>query len=432
MSIVLVGLNHRTAPVEMRERLAFSEEACAQSLPRLVDGETIREGLIFSTCNRVEVLTATERLTASDAASRIGDFLSQTRNVSPDLLRPHLYVHADEQAVRHVFRVACSLDSMVVGEPQILGQVRRAYALAVEAGTAGRVLHRLLHHAFHTAKRVRTETGIGAAAISISYTAVELGRKIFGSLAHRAVLLIGAGEMAELALRHLVKAGASRILVANRTVQRAQQLAAQFGGEAIAEERLTEALSQADVVICSTGAERYVVTPEMAHQAKALRRNQPLFIIDISVPRNVDPRVGELDDVFLFDIDDLEAVIESNIREREREAQRAELIVDAEVMRFQQRLRDLDFGPTVGALKQRLIEMAREEYQKRRARLGQLTPEQEKAVEALLMATVNKISHPIIHRLRRSYETGDHDNVQAWRDVFGLEDEPELGKEFDE
>ncbi len=432
MSIVLVGLNHRTAPVEMRERLAFSEEACAQSLPRLVDGETIREGLIFSTCNRVEVLTATERLTASDAASRIGDFLSQTRNVSPDLLRPHLYVHADEQAVRHVFRVACSLDSMVVGEPQILGQVRRAYALAVEAGTAGRVLHRLLHHAFHTAKRVRTETGIGAAAISISYTAVELGRKIFGSLAHRAVLLIGAGEMAELALRHLVKAGASRILVANRTVQRAQQLAAQFGGEAIADERLTEALSQADVVICSTGAERYVVTPEMAHQAKALRRNQPLFIIDISVPRNVDPRVGELDDVFLFDIDDLEAVIESNIREREREAQRAELIVDAEVMRFQQRLRDLDFGPTVGALKQRLIEMAREEYQKRRARLGQLTPEQEKAVEALLMATVNKISHPIIHRLRRSYETGDHDNVQAWRDVFGLEDEPELGKEFDE
>lgn len=432
MSIVLVGLNHRTAPVEMRERLAFSEEACAQSLPWLVDGETIREGLIFSTCNRVEVLTATERLTASDAASRIGDFLSQTRNVSPDLLRPHLYVHADEQAVRHVFRVACSLDSMVVGEPQILGQVRRAYALAVEAGTAGRVLHRLLHHAFHTAKRVRTETGIGAAAISISYTAVELGRKIFGSLAHRAVLLIGAGEMAELALRHLVKAGASRILVANRTVQRAQQLAAQFGGEAIADERLTEALSQADVVICSTGAERYVVTPEMAHQAKALRRNQPLFIIDISVPRNVDPRVGELDDVFLFDIDDLEAVIESNIREREREAQRAELIVDAEVMRFQQRLRDLDFGPTVGALKQRLIEMAREEYQKRRARLGQLTPEQEKAVEALLMATVNKISHPIIHRLRRSYETGDHDNVQAWRDVFGLEDEPELGKEFDE
>lgn len=432
MSIVLVGLNHRTAPVEMRERLAFSEEACAQSLPWLVDGETIREGLIFSTCNRVEVLTATERLTASDAASRIGDFLSQTRNVSPDLLRPHLYVHADEQAVRHVFRVACSLDSMVVGEPQILGQVRRAYALAVEAGTAGRVLHRLLHHAFHTAKRVRTETGIGAAAISISYTAVELGRKIFGSLAHRAVLLIGAGEMAELALRHLVKAGASRILVANRTVQRAQQLAAQFGGEAIAEERLTEALSQADVVICSTGAEHYIVTPEMAHQAKALRRNQPLFIIDISVPRNVDPRVGELDDVFLFDIDDLEAVIESNIREREREAQRAELIVDAEVMRFQQRLRDLDFGPTVGALKQRLIEMAREEYQKRRARLGQLTPEQEKAVEALLMATVNKISHPIIHRLRRSYETGDHDNVQAWRDVFGLEDEPELGKEFDE
>ncbi|MER3427300.1 MAG: glutamyl-tRNA reductase [Pyrinomonas sp.] len=432
MSIVLVGLNHRTAPVEMRERLAFSEEACAQSLRRLVDGETIREGLIFSTCNRVEVLATTERLTLSDTASHISDFLSQTRSVPLDLLRPHLYVHADEQAVRHVFRVACSLDSMVVGEPQILGQVRRAYALAVEVGTAGRVLHRLLHHAFHTAKRVRTETGIGAAAISISYTAVELGRKIFGALEDRAVLLIGAGEMAELALRHLVKAGASRILVANRTAQKARQLAAQFGGEAVAYELLAEALAQADVIICSTGAERYVITPEMARHAKTLRRNQPIFIIDISVPRNVDPQVGELDDVFLFDIDDLEAVIESNIREREREAQRAELIVDAEVMRFQQRLRDLDLGPTVGALKQKLIEMAREEYQKRRSRLGQLTPEQERAVEALLMATVNKISHPIIHRLRRSYETGDLANVQAWRDIFGLEDEPGLSKESDE
>jgi glutamyl-tRNA reductase len=430
MSIVLVGLNHRTAPVEVRERLAFSEEACAESLRKLVDGDAIREGMIFSTCNRVEILTATEGRQVSDTAARISDFLSETRQIPQDLLHRHLYVHSDEQAVRHVFRVAASLDSMVVGEPQILGQVRRAYALAVETGTVGRVLHRLLHHAFRTAKRVRTETGIGAAAVSVSYTAVELGRKIFGSLDGRTVLLIGAGEMAELALKHLVKAGASRILVTNRTGAKAEELATRFGGEAVDYARLVENLAQADIIICSTGADRYVITSEMARQALIARRHQPAFFIDISVPRNIDPKVGELDNLFVFDIDDLEAVIESNIREREREAQRAELIVDAEVMRFQQQLRNMDFGPIVSALKQKLIEIARHEYARQRPRLGHLTPEQEKAIETMLMATVNKISHPIIHRLRRSYETGNIDNVQAWRDIFDLDSG--LGKEFDD
>jgi glutamyl-tRNA reductase len=422
MSIVLVGLNHKTAPVEVRERLAFSDEALAAHLRALVDGEMVREGLIFSTCNRVEILAEASTPRGAAATSRLGDFLSEARSVPAELFSGHLYTHVDEAAIRHVFRVASSLDSLVVGEPQVLGQVRHAYSLAVEAGTAGRVMHRLVHHALRVAKRVRTETGIAASAVSISYTAVELGRKIFGSLKGATVLLVGAGEMAELAAQHLAGAGASRLLVANRTYETAQRLAVQFGGEAVEFDSLAAHLREADICICSTGAPHYVITPEMAAAAREARRNRPAFFIDISVPRNVDPKVGEVDNLFVFDVDDLESVVASNIREREREAERAELIVESEVMQFQQTLRNLDLGPTVGALKDRLRQIAREELERQRPRLGDLTPEQERAIEQLLMSAVNKISHPVIHRLRHSYDTGEDDHVQAWRDIFKLEE----------
>jgi glutamyl-tRNA reductase len=422
MSIVLVGLNHKTASVEVRERLAFSDEACAESLRVLVDGEIVREGLIVSTCNRVEILATTKEQHGGEAAERLSHFLSSARSVPVELFDGHLYTHADEAAIRHVFRVASSLDSLVVGEPQVLGQVRHAYSLAVEAGTAGKVLHRLVHSALHVAKRVRTETGIAANAVSISFTAVELGRKIFGSLKGATVLLLGAGEMAELAAQHLANAGASRILVANRTYEAAQALAIKFGGEAVELSTLEEHLAEADIVICSTGAPNYIITPEMAERARASRRNRPAFFIDISVPRNVDPAVGKIANLFVFDVDDLEAVVASNIREREREAERAELIVESEVMQFQQTLRNLDIGPAVGALKDKLRRIAHDEFERQRARLGPLTPEQEKAIEEMLMSAVNKISHPVIHRMRRSYDTGEDDNVQAWRDIFGLEE----------
>jgi glutamyl-tRNA reductase len=423
MSIVIVGLNHKTAPVEVRERLAFTDEACADSLRALVDGEVVREGLIVSTCNRVEILAASAGNQGAEAAGRLSEFLSSVREVPVEMFSGHLYTHADEAAVRHVFRVASSLDSLVVGEPQVLGQVRHAYSLAVEAGTAGRVLHKLVHHALHVAKRVRSETGIAASAVSVSFTAVELGRKIFGTLKGATVLLVGAGEMAELAAQHLAGAGASRILVANRTYEKAQELAVKFGGEAVEMGALERHLSSADIVICSTGAREFVITPEMAERARASRRNRPAFFIDISVPRNVDPEVGKLGNLFVFDVDDLEAVVASNIREREKEAERAELIVESEVMQFQQALRNLDIGPAVGALKEKLRQIAREEFERQRKRLGPLTPEQERAIEAMLMSAVNKISHPVIHRMRRSYDTGDDGGVQAWRDIFGLEEE---------
>jgi glutamyl-tRNA reductase len=422
MSIVLVGLNHKTAPIEVRERLAFSDEACAESLHALVDGAAISEGLIVSTCNRVEVLASTDRLEGAAAASHVAEFLSRIRGLPQDFFRQHLYSHYDDAAVRHVFRVASSLDSMVVGEPQVIGQVRHSYSLAVTAGTAGRVLHKLVHHALHVAKRVRNETGIAASAVSISYTAVELGKKIFGTLKGATVMLVGAGEMAELAAQHLAHAGASRILVANRTMATAQTLAAKFSGEAVAFDEMPARLAEADVIICSTGAGEYVVTPEMARAALEARRNRPAFYIDISVPRNVDPKVGEINNLFVFDIDDLEAVIASNVREREREAERAELIVESEVMQFQQALRSLDIGPTVAALRERLHEIAREEMKRQRTRLGALTPEQERAVESLLAATVNKIAHPVISRLRSLHDAGHQDDVQAWRESFKLDE----------
>jgi len=429
MSIVLVGVNHKTAPIEMRELLAFSDEGCSMGLRDLVDGEIVREGLIVSTCNRVEVITATSRGQLQQGVDRIADFLAEAKSLSRESFSPHLYQHLDDQAVRHLFRVASSLDSMVVGEPQVLGQVRRAYSLALEVGTAGRVLNRLVHHALHVAKRVRAETGIAASAVSISYMAVELGKKIFSSLEGCTVLVIGAGEMAELSVRHLVNAGVSRVMVANRTEESAKRLAAALDGEAGSFDRLPEYLASADIVICSTGATEYVLTAAMARTALERRRNRPAFFIDISVPRNIDPAIGELPNLFVFDIDDLESVISSNIREREREAQRAELIVDSEVMQFQQALRALDIGPTLGLLRQKLQDIARAEMERQRSRLGTLSPEQEGAIEALLLATVNKISHPVLNHMRRSYTANDDgsESIQAWRDIFGLEDENGAG-----
>src|SRR5215213_10281277 len=422
MSILLVGLNHRTAPVEVRERLAFNDEACANGLRHLVDGDVVREGLIVSTCNRVEILSATASDQLEFGAGRLTEFLDTSGHLPVGFLDKHLYRHTNDDAVRHLFRVASSLDSMVVGEPQVLGQVRRAYSLAVEAGTAGRVLNRLVHHTFRVAKRVRNETGIAANAVSISYMAVELGKKIFDSLKGCTVMLIGAGEMAELSARHLVNAGGSRVIIANRTEETARKIADEFGGTVISLDQLDQFLGEADVVICSTGAPGYVLTEERTRKALERRRNRPICFIDISVPRNIDPNVAKVKNVFLFDIDDLESVISSNIREREREAERAELIVQSEVMQFQQKLRLMDIGPSIGALRQNLQDVARAEMARQRKRLGVLTEDQEAAIESLLMSTVNKISHPIISQMRRFYETGEPDAAELSKDPFGLEE----------
>jgi glutamyl-tRNA reductase len=407
MSIFLIGVNHKTAPVEVRECLAFDDATCSAGLRTLVDGEIVREGLIVSTCNRVEILSATSSDQLEFGAGRVTQFLDASGQLPAGFLNDHLYRHTNEEAVRHLFRVASSLDSMVVGEPQVLGQVRHAYSLAVEAGTAGRVINKLVHHTFRVAKRVRSETGIAASAVSISYMAVELGKKIFSSLKGCTVMLIGAGEMAELSAKHLVNAGASRVLIANRTESAARAIADQIGEGAttVPFDQLDDSLREADLVICSTGAPNYVLTAEQTRKARERRRNRPTCLIDISVPRNIDPAAGKVPNVFLFDIDDLENVISSNIREREREAERAELIVQSEVMQFQQKLRLMDAGPTIGAMREKMEEIARTEFARQRKRLGMLTQEQEAAVESLLMSTVKKISHPVLNQMRRLYES---------------------------
>lgn len=422
MSIVLVGVNHKSTPLAVRELLALSDDACANGLRSLVDGEIVREGLIVSTCNRVEVLTETAAGRLNETTERIIEFLTRANELPRSQFEKELYQHTDDQAVRHLFRVASSLDSMVVGEPQVLGQVRRAYSIALEAGTTGRILNRLVHHAFRVAKRVRTETGIAANAVSISYMAVELGKKIFDSFAGRTALLIGAGEMAELAARHLVNAGVSNILLANRSEEPARALASELGGTPVAFNRLADHLAQADIVICSTAADDYIVTERMVRDATAKRRNRPVFFIDISVPRNIDPAIGKIPNMFVFDIDDLESVVTSNIREREREAERAELIVESEIMQFQQALRALESGPAIGALKQMFQDIARHELKRQRNRLGPLSPEQESVIESLLISTVNKLSHPMLSQMRHSSDASDAEIIAAWRDIFGLED----------
>lgn len=420
MHIVLVGANHRTAPVELREKLAFPYSSCKTALSTLVDGELICEGLVLSTCNRVEVLVVTQDGSPDRTTDRVLAFLNE-RGLFCEQVDPNTYVHVDEEAVTHLFRVAASLDSMVVGEPQILGQVRKAYSLAVEAGTSGDVLNRLLPHAFHAAKRVRHETDIAASAVSVSYAAVELGRKIFETLSGRTVLLIGAGETAELSARHLVKAGVARVLIANRTESKAKQLVEKFGGEAVDFNQLVPSMTAADFVICSTSAPGYVVTAGAARQASFMRGRRSSVFIDLSVPRNIDPQVSLLGNTFLFDIDDLQSVIQSNMGHRVREAERAGAIVADEVNSFRKDLRARQFGQTIGAVRAKMQQVARAELIEQRSRLGSLTAAQETAIESLLISTVNKVAHPVISQLRSLVETGAEQDAKAWIEILDLD-----------
>jgi len=421
MTIVLVGLNHRTAPVEVRERLAFAEEELPQALRQLVDGTTITEGLILSTCNRVEVLAVTPRAERA-AVERIRAFLCEWHRVPPDAYEAALYRYVDRDAVRHVFRVVASLDSMVLGEPQIFGQVKEAYAQAVAAGTVGKTLHLLLPRAFSVAKRVRTETAIGTATVSISSVAVELARKIFEDLEGRTVLLIGAGKMAELTVRHLLAAGVRNLLISNRTQERAERLAAQFPAEVLSLEALPIHLARADIVICSVGGTDYVLRREQVAAAMPVRRNRPLFLIDISVPRMIEPSAGQLENVFLYDIDDLEQIVRTNLEHRRYEAARAEVIVDHAVEEFMASLRRLEVGPLIAAFRRRLEEIAYGELERHRRYLGPLTPEQERALRHLLEGIVNKFAHPAIARLHQAAREGtlrseELNLLELWGDI---------------
>jgi len=390
----------------MRERLAFGDAQLTDALSRLVDLEILDEGLIVSTCNRVELIASTPA-GADRGLDCLAHFLSDFHQLPPNTLNGHLYRHSDTNAIKHLFRVASSLDSLVVGESQILGQVKEAYQHAINAGTIGRILSQLMHRTLSVAKRIRTETGVAQNPVSVSSVAVELARKIFEDLSDKTVLLVGAGEMGELAARSLIEAGTSKLIVTNRTAERAEEIASKYSGGAVNFEAFYDVLPSADIVICSTGAPDYVIRPAETKRALKSRKKGPVLFIDISVPRNIDPGLAALENAFLFDIDDLDSIVKANIRDREHEARQAESIIDGEVEHFVELLRSLDIGPAVVEVKELLAQIVMSEFKRNRKRLGVLSQEQETAIEEVLIpALVNKLSHPMIVHIRNAARDG--------------------------
>jgi glutamyl-tRNA reductase len=418
-SLVLVGVNHTTAPLDVRERLSIPASRLPDAIRTLAHQPGVREALILSTCNRVEFVTFQDR---NDSANpNLLRFLHEYFAIPADSIEPHLYEFREREAVRHLFRVASSLDSMVVGEPQILGQVKDSYSVAREVGAVSGTLEPLLQRAFSVAKRVRTETQIGSSSVSIASVAVDLARKIFGSLQGKTVLLVGAGKMSELAARHLIQQGATSILVTNRTPERAALIAGQIADqismqiandpsaiscstEVIPFEHLHEQAGRADIVITSTGSEQQIFNRSHGQQFIDRRRNRPMFFIDIAVPRDVDPRMNQVEGCFVYDIDDLQQVAAAHLADRSRESAAAEKIVSTEVEKYHQRLQSLDAVPAIVALQQSAEAVRQAELARSAKRLATLSPEQQAAVEALTRSLTAKLLHPQIVDLRKKSE----------------------------
>jgi glutamyl-tRNA reductase len=414
--IVVVGLNHETAPVAVREAMAFPKDELAAALERVRQEAGLGEAMILSTCNRVEVYGRSEK----GAVRAVADFLARYHGRAPEEIEKHLYRLEGEQAVRHAFRVAASLDSMVLGEPQILGQVKDAYDAAERAKSLGSVLNGLRTRSISAAKRARSETAIGRNAVSLSHVAVELATKIFGELHGHSVLLVGAGKMSELAARQMVRRGARASVLGGRTFEKAEQLASSLGGRAAPFESLRSELTRADIVISGTGAPGIVVLREDVEAAQAARHGRPLFLIDIAVPRDIAEDAGRVAGVFLYDIDDLQKVATANLRERKKESAAAEAIVEQEVREFLEWRRSLEVVPLLVELRKRADEIRRSEIEKARHRLGPLTPEQEQALEAATSAIVNKLLHAPTVRLKELASHGQADHVGLVRRLFDL------------
>jgi glutamyl-tRNA reductase len=415
MTLALIGVNYKTAPIAVREQIAISRTDLPETTRALAATPGVTECMIVSTCNRVELLAAID-----SPDTDLTGFLHRYFGLDPALLQPHIYERRDQDAVRHLFRVASSLDSMVVGEPQILGQVKEAFAVARASGTVASQLEHLLQSAFAAAKKVRTETSIGSTSVSIASVAVDLAKKIFGSLQGRTVFLVGAGKMSELAARHLVQQGAGTILVCNRTHERARLMAEQFEGRVIPFEQLYEAASEADIVISSTGAPHPIFRREHGQMFLHRRRNRPMFFIDIAVPRDVDPAMNKLEGIFVYDIDDLQAVAAAHMAERSREASDAETLIAAEVERFQQHQRTVNVAPAIVALQRQAEEIRQLELRRVHARLGTLSAEQIAALEMLTRGLVNKLLHPPMQALKQAAREGDSARLDALCEAWSV------------
>ena len=424
MHIVVVGLSHKTAPVEIREKLAIPESRLGEALTRLCAYPGVKEGLLLSTCNRVEVYAVVEDL--ESGYGRIQEFLADAHmSLSSEQLTPHLYWQTGDRAIAHLFRVASSLDSMIIGESQILGQLKDAFDMALTHKTTGLILNKVVKKAISVAKRVRTDTRIAETAVSVSYAAVELAKKIFSDLSDKTVLLVGAGEMAKLAARHFIANGVRHVRVTTRTPQHAVELAGRFNGTPVAFEQFREDMSSADIVLVSTGAAHYLVSSDDVQRAVKQRMNRPMFLIDISVPRNIDPAVRHVDDAFLFDIDDLKFRVEQNRGERLQEAEKAEHMVVDEVAVVRQWLQSLEVTPTIVALRNRAEDIKRAEVDKALGRLANLSPQERALVEGMASSIVNKLIHNTMVTLKTEVTSADGAAfVEAARRFFNLTDAP--------
>jgi len=421
MHIIVAGLSHKAAPVELRERLHFPAAQLEEPLEKLAQYTEGGERVILSTCNRVELYGHIQHL--AHGGTRLQQFLSDYHGIPVELFKPYVYIHHGEEALRHLFRVVSSLDSLVVGEAQIMAQVKEAFAIARRANATGSVLNQAFERAFAVAKRVRTETRIGEHAVSISYAAVELAKKIFQDLAAKTVLVIGAGEMSELTARHLISHGVSQLLVANRTLDRAVDLASRLQGQGVPLADLPTYLHKADIVVSSTGAADLVISKADVQSALKLRKNRPIFFIDIAVPRDIDPTVNALDNVYLYDIDDLQHVVEENLKTRQREAALGEAIIAREVEDLLAWFDQQQVVPAVIHLRRKAETIRNQELGKLFAKLGQLPAHERAAIEAMASSIINKLLHaPIVRLKQESQSKGGTRYMQALRDLFSLDE----------
>jgi glutamyl-tRNA reductase len=425
MKIVVIGLNHRTADIDIREKLAFQGPMLEEGLLKLKEIPEVKEAVVISTCNRVEMYLNVHNVDKSHES--VKSFLVNFFDIKKEPLDNALYVYDEMKAVRHVFRVASSLDSMVVGEPQILGQLKDAFEFALEKKSTGILLNRLFKKSISVAKRVRTETKIAENAVSISFSAVELAKKIFTDLSGKSFMLIGAGEMAELAAKHMINNGVQDITVANRTYGRGCELAKEFNGRAIHFEDFLHEMVHSDILICSTGAQNYVLTKNQMQKVMKERRNRPVFIIDISVPRNIDPEINNLSNIYLYDIDDLQGVVDTNILERQKEAQKAEEIIEEEIETFKKWIASLDSVPTVIALREKAETIKKIELGKLIHRQPDIGEKEIKAVEDMVNSIINKLIHPPTIALKDDSEDKEV-LIATIKKLYGLNEEDDVKK----
>jgi glutamyl-tRNA reductase len=415
MQLLVLGINHRTAPVEIRGQVAFPTEQLPRALGELTALASVREAAILSTCNRTELYCTKQ----DEELEELTDWLCRFHGLEKGALEPHLYAYSGAAAVRHILRVAAGLDSMILGEPQILGQMKATYQLATEAGTLDTLGNRLFQHTFSVAKQIRTDTAIGASPVSVAFAAVSLARQIFGTFEKQTALLVGAGETIELAARHLHEHGIGQMIIANRTVERALDLAAHFNGFGIALSQIPAHLAEADIVIASTGSPDYILDKDMVCEAIRGRKHRPIFMVDIAVPPDIDPRVGELGDVYLYTIDNLKEVIEENLRSRQEAAEQAEEIIDAQVDRFMTWLHSLDAVPAICAYRDHARAVGETELRKARQRLSNGEDPQQ-VVELLTHNLVNKLAHDPSVNLREAAEQGKTSLLETVRTLFRL------------